>query len=139
MHETQLHPLEKKKNHKHRAPCACLNSTKLSHPFALESFTVFGRNLPCQPVSGVNTREAYHWSHAQQRRFKRRKDANLNGKGELQTELYEKQAPYTSSRVAICKTAAGRCAIPLLHTGLHSASSPITQTWAELFAFRVVA
>jgi hypothetical protein len=26
--------------------------------------SVFGRNLQCQPVRGVNTREECHWPHA---------------------------------------------------------------------------
>jgi hypothetical protein len=38
----------------------------------------FGRNLQCQPVRGVNTREECHWSHAWQR-FKRSKGVKLNG------------------------------------------------------------
>jgi hypothetical protein len=38
---------------------------------------VFGRNLPCQPVRGVNTREERHWSHAWQR-FMRSKGVKLN-------------------------------------------------------------
>jgi hypothetical protein len=40
--------------------------------------SAFGRNLQCQPVRGVNTREEWHWSHAWQR-FKRSKGVKLNG------------------------------------------------------------
>jgi hypothetical protein len=39
---------------------------------------VFGRNLQCQMVSGVNTREECHRSHAWQR-FKRSKGVKLIG------------------------------------------------------------
>ncbi len=39
---------------------------------------VFGRNLQCEPVRGVDTREECHWSHAWQR-FKRSKGVKLNG------------------------------------------------------------
>jgi hypothetical protein len=38
---------------------------------------IFGRNLQCQPVKGVNTREECHWSHAWQR-FKRSKGVKLS-------------------------------------------------------------
>jgi hypothetical protein len=34
------------------------------HPSILLVPSVFGRNLQCQPVKRVNTREKCHWSHA---------------------------------------------------------------------------
>jgi hypothetical protein len=40
--------------------------------------SAFGRNLQCQPVRGVNTREECHWSHACQRFKRRSKGAKLN-------------------------------------------------------------
>jgi hypothetical protein len=40
--------------------------------------SVFGRNLQCQPVRGVDTREECHWSHAC-KSFKRSKGVKLNG------------------------------------------------------------
>jgi hypothetical protein len=40
--------------------------------------SVFGRNLQCQPVRGLTSREEYHWLHVWQR-FKRSKSVKLNG------------------------------------------------------------
>jgi hypothetical protein len=44
---------------------------------AVESPSVFGRNLQCEPVRGVGTREEWHWSHAC-KSFKRSNGVKLN-------------------------------------------------------------
>jgi hypothetical protein len=52
---------------------------------------VFGRNLQCELVRGVNTREECHWSHAWQR-FKRSNGVKLNGTPRVQISV-GKRAP----------------------------------------------
>jgi hypothetical protein len=56
-----------------------------------------GRNLQCELVKGVNTREECHWSHAWQR-FKRSKGVKLNGI--LECNFLSKNAHRTVTRPA---------------------------------------
>jgi hypothetical protein len=57
-------------------PCTGIPFTDIPCPLCAPA--MFGRNLQCRLVRGVDTREEWHWSHAWQR-FKRCKGVKLNG------------------------------------------------------------
>jgi hypothetical protein len=85
----------------------------------LEAPSVFGRNLRCQPVRGVNTRDECHWAHAC-KSFKR---AGVEINGILECEFLPENAHRTWNQIQWTTTVCVKLCSPLEPTRPMAATS----------------